>query len=138
MNSISVSGMLTPSHLLGQKVKPRWPPMDENFGRQFQSSSRSCTSIPVLCTTLICSFCLVRLRKHSRQWKNCTNEILLDQFYIFEYSKGSIIALWLKNCPKLSKDDKLTVKKDVHLVLSSSNFSGPFYQVSRQFGNLFS
>ena len=46
--------------------------------------------------------------------------------------------MWPKNCPKLSKDGKLTVKKDVHLVLSSSNFSGPFYQVSREFGNLFS
>ena len=45
--------------------------------------------------------------------------------------------MWPKNCPKLSKDGKLTVKKDVHLVLSTSNFSGPFYQVSRGFDNLF-
>ena len=52
--------------------------------------------------------------------------------------KRFVIIVWPKNCPKLCKDDKLTVKKDVHLVVSSSNFSGPFYQVSRQFSNLFS
>ena len=109
-----------------------------NFGRQFQSSSRPCTSVPVLCTTLIFSFCLVRLRKHSQPWKKCTDEILLDQFYIFECLKGFVIAVWPKNCPKLSEDGKLTVKKDVHLVLSPSNFLGPFYQVYREFSNLFS
>ena len=38
VNSISISGMLTPSHSLGQKVKPRWPPTEENLGRQVQSS----------------------------------------------------------------------------------------------------
>ena len=139
MNSISISGTLTPSHSLGQKVKPRWPPMEGNFGRQFQSSSWSCTSVPVLCTTLIFSFCLVRLRKHSQPWKKCSDEILLDQFYIIEYLKGFIIAVWPKKCTKLSEDGKLTVKKkDLHLLLSSSNFWRPFYQVSRMFGNLFS
>ena len=36
VNSISISGMLT-----GQrKVKPSWPPMEANFGRQFQSPTR--------------------------------------------------------------------------------------------------
>ena len=69
------------------------------------------TSVPVLSTTLIFSFCLVRFRKHSQPWKNCTDEILLDQFYIIEYLKGFIIAAWPKNCPKLSEDGKLTVKK---------------------------
>ena len=138
MNSISISGMLTPSHLLEQKVKPRWPPMEGNFGRQFQSSSRSCTSVPVLYTTLIFSFCLVRLRKHSQPWKKCTDEILPDQFYIFECLKGFVFAVWPKNCLKLSKDGKLTIKKDVHLVVSSSDFLRPFYQVFRQFGILFS
>ena len=69
VNSISIFGMLTPSHLLGQKVKPRRPPMEENFERQFQSSSRSCTLVPVLCTTFTFSFCLVRLWKHSQPWK---------------------------------------------------------------------
>ena len=93
VNSISISGMLTPSHLLGQKVKPRWPPTEGNFERQFQSSSRSCTSVPVLYATLIFSFCLVRLRKHSQSWKKCTDELLLDQFYIFECLKGFIIAV---------------------------------------------
>ena len=115
VNSISISGMLTPSHLLGQKVKPKWPPMEENFGRQFQSSSRSCTSVPVLCTTLIFSFCLVRLRQHSQPWKKCSDEILLDQFYIIEYLKGFIIAVWPKKCTKLSEDGKLTVKKGLAL-----------------------
>ena len=77
----------------------------------------------------------VRLRKHSQPWKKCTDEILLD---MFEYLKGFVIAVWPKNCPKLSKDGKLTVKKDVHLVVFSSNFSRPFYRVSREFGYLFS
>ena len=35
-----MSGMLTPSHLAGQKVKPRWPTVGGNFVRQFQSTSR--------------------------------------------------------------------------------------------------
>ena len=30
-----------------QKVKPRWPPMEANFGRQFQSPTRACTSVLV-------------------------------------------------------------------------------------------
>ena len=111
MNSTFISGMLTPSHLLVQKVKPRWPTMEGSFGRRFQSSSRSCTSVSVLYATLIFSFCLVRLRKHSQPWKKCTDEILLDQFYIFECLKGFVIAVWPKNCPKLSKDGKLTVTK---------------------------
>ena len=37
--------------------------------------------------------------------------MLLDQFYIFQCLKGFVIAVWPKNCPKLSKDGKLTVKK---------------------------
>ena len=36
------------------------------------------------------------------------------------------------------KDGKLKVKKNVHLLHGSSNFSRPFYQVSREFGNLYS
>ena len=111
VNSTSISGMLTPTHFLVQKVTPRWLPIQGNFVRQFQSSSRSCTSVPVLYTTLIFSFCLVRLRKHSQPWKKCTDELLLDQFYIFECLKGFIIAVWPKNCPKFSKGGKLTVKK---------------------------
>ena len=132
--------MLTPSHSLEQKVKPRWPPTEGNFGRQFQSSSRSCTLVPVLYTTLVLSFCLVRLRKHSQPWKKCLDEILLDQFYIIEYLKRFIIAVWPKKCTKLSENGKITVKKkkDLHLIVSSSNFSRLFYQLSRMFGNLFS
>ena len=125
MNSISISVMLTPSHLLEQKVKPKWPPMEGNFGRQFQSSSRSCTSVPVLYTTLTFSFSFVRLRKHLQPWKKCTDEILPDQFHIFEFLKGFVIAVWRKNCSNLSEDGKLTVKKDLHLIVSSSNFSRP-------------
>ena len=129
---------LTPSHLLGLKVKPIRQPMEGNFERQFQSSLQSCTSVLVLYRTLIFSFCLVRLRKHSQPRKKCSDEILLELFYIFECLKGFIIAVWPKNSPKLSKNGKLTVKKDVYLVVSSSSFSRPFYQASRQFGNLFS
>ena len=66
VNSISTYGMLTLSHLLGKKVKPRWPPMERNFAHQFQSSARSSTSVSVLYATLIFSFCLVWLRKHSQ------------------------------------------------------------------------
>ena len=108
-----------------------------------------CTSVSVLFSVLYVSssplhdfnfhfltFCLVRHRKHSQPWKNCTDEILLDQFYIFECLKRFVIAVWPKNCPKLSKDGKLTVKKDIHLVVSPSNFSGSFYQVSCQFETL--
>ena len=35
--------------LTGQwKVKPRWPPMESNFGRQLQSPTRACTSVCLL------------------------------------------------------------------------------------------
>ena len=108
---ISISGMLTPSHMAGQKVKPRWPPIEVDFVRQFRSCSRSCTSVPVVYTILIFSLCLARLRKHSQPWKKCSDEILLDQFYIFEYFKRFIIAMWPKHRPKLSKNGKLRVKR---------------------------
>ena len=37
--------------------------------------------------------------------------MLLDQFYIVVCLKEFVIAVWPKNCPKLLKDGKLTVKK---------------------------
>ena len=111
MNSISISGMLTPGRLYGQEVEPRCPPMEGNFVRQFQSSTRSSTPVPVLYTTLTFSFCLVRLRKPSQPWKRVQYEILLDQFYIIEYSKGFKNAVWPGRCAKLSKHGKLTVKR---------------------------
>ena len=111
VNSISIFGILTPNHLSGRKVKPRWSPMEVNFVRQFQSSLRSCTSVPILNMTLIFSFCFVWLRKHSQPRKNCSDEILLDQFYIFEYLRAFIIAMRPKKYTKLSKDGKLTVKR---------------------------
>ena len=82
--------------------------------------------------------CLVRLRKHSQPWKkvhrrNITGPVLhIRMIKRIHYWRGP------KTSPKLSKDGKLTVKKDEHLVVSSSNFSRPFYHVSYQFGNLFS
>ena len=88
VNSISISGMLTPSHLAGQKVKPRWPSMKGNFVGQFQYSSRSYTSVPVLCTASVISFCLVRPQSMPNYGKSIQDEMLLDQFYIIEYSKG--------------------------------------------------
>ena len=43
VNSISISGMLS-----GQlKLKPRWPPIEANFGCQFQSPTQACTSVSV-------------------------------------------------------------------------------------------
>ena len=63
----------------------------------------------------------------------------MDQFYIIEYLKRFIIAVWPKKCTKLSEDSKITMKKkDLHLIVSSGNFSRPFYQVSCIFRNLFS
>ena len=112
MNSISISGMLTPSHLAGQKVKSRWPPVEGNFVRQFQSSSRSCTSVPVLYTTSVISFCLVRLQNISYLGKSVQNKILLDQFYTVKYSKEFKNALLPKKCAKLSIHGKLTVKRE--------------------------
>ena len=41
VNSISISGMLTGKW----NVKPMWPLMEGNFVRQFQSPTRSCTSV---------------------------------------------------------------------------------------------
>ena len=69
-----------------------------------------CTSFPVPCSTLIFSFCLVQLPKHSQPWKKCSDEILLDQYYINEYLKVFIIAVWPKMFAKLSEGGKLTVK----------------------------
>ena len=99
-----VNGMLIPSLFHGQKVKLRWSPMKENFVRQFQLSRWSCTSVSVLYTTLIFSFCLVLFRKHSQPRKKCFDEILGDEFYINKYLKGFIIAVWLMKCVKLSED----------------------------------
>ena len=92
--------MLTSNHLLWQNVKPRCLPMEGNF-----------LSVPVLYMTLIFSFCLVQLQKHSQPWKKYSDKILLDQFYISEYLKRFIMAMWPKKCAKLSKDGKFTVKR---------------------------
>ena len=86
-----------------------WNANSQSFAR---AKSTSCRSVPILYTTLIFSFSLVWLRKHSQPWKKCSDEILLDQFYIFECLKGFITTVWTKNCPKFSKDGKLTVKKE--------------------------
>ena len=94
VNSISISGMLTPSDLLGQKVKPRCPPMEANFGCQFQSSSRSCTSVPVFCMNFQFLFGLTS--KTFPTMEKCSDEIILDQFYIFQCLKGFVIAVWPK------------------------------------------
>ena len=90
--------MLTPSHLLGQKVKPRWPPIEGNFVRQFQSFTRLQSSVFVW-------FGFESIHNHG---KKCSDDILLDQFYINGYFKVFIIAVWPKKCAKLSKGGKLT------------------------------
>ena len=52
VNSISISGMVT-----GQwKVKPRWPPMVANFGRQFQFPTQVCRSVLVSPATFYLSW----------------------------------------------------------------------------------
>ena len=115
MNSISISGMLPPSHILGQKVKSRWPPMKGNFVRHFQFSLRSCTSVPVLYMTSVISFCLARLQNISNHGKSVQDEVLLDQFYLIEYSKRFKNALWPKKCVKLYRHGRLTVKTGLAL-----------------------
>ena len=78
--------------------------------RMAAHGGKFCTSVPVLYTTLIFSFTLVRLRKHSQTWKKCSDEILLGQFYINKHLKVFITAVWPNKCAKLSKGGKLTVK----------------------------
>ena len=94
-----------------QPVKPRWPPMESNFLRQFQSSSRSCTSVPVLYMTSVIGFYWVRLQNIPNHRKSVQDEILLDQFCIIKYLKEFKNALWPKKCAKLSKHGKVTVKR---------------------------
>ena len=71
VNLITISGMLAPSDLLGQDGR-LWR---EILYVSIEFSSRSCTSVPVIYTTIIFSFCLIRLRKHSQLWRKCTDEI---------------------------------------------------------------
>ena len=105
--------MLTPSHLAGQTVKPKWPPKEGNFVRQFQSSSRSCTSVPVHNTALVhyTVFVWFGFENIHNHGKSVQDEILLGQFYIIECSKGFKNVVWPKKCAKLSKHGKLTVKR---------------------------
>ena len=107
VNSIYISGMLTPRRLHGQKLKPRWPPMEGNFVRQFQSSTRSCTLLTRLQLLAFVWFGLKSIPNHE---KSVQDEILLEQFYIIEYSEGFKNTVWPKKCAKLSKHGKLTVK----------------------------
>ena len=99
----------------------QWFAWAKSEAKMVTHGGKFCTSVSVLLVVLYVSSSPLRdfnlqvlfiwLRKHSEPWKNCTDELLLDQFYIFECLKGFIIAVWPKNCPELSKDDKLTVKK---------------------------
>ena len=83
--------------------------MEGNFVYQFQSSLRSCTSVPVLYTTIIFSFTLVRLQKQSQPWKK-SDEILQDQFHINDHLKVFTTAVCPKKRAKFSKGGKLKVK----------------------------
>ena len=107
-------------------------PDNENWVHWAGHEDQFCTSVSVLFAVLYVSFSplhefnfqsFVRLRKHSQPWKKRTYEILLDQFYIFECLKEFVIAVWPKNCPKLSKNGKLTVKNGRVL----SNFPKLFF-----------
>ena len=104
VNSISISGMPTPNHLLGQDGRP--------YGGKF------CVSVSVLFavfygSSIILSFTLVRLLKQSQPWKKCSDEILLDQFYINDHLKVFITAVCPKKGAKLSKGGELTVKSGI-------------------------
>ena len=99
-----------------------WNANSQSFGRTKSEAKMSahggkfCTSVSVpfavlyvsfsplqVYTTLILSFYLLRLRKRCQPWKMCSDEILLDQFYIIKYLKGFIIAVWpKKNCLKMA------------------------------------
>ena len=87
VNSISIYGMLTPSHLAGQNVKPKWPSMEGNFVRQFQSSSRSCTSIPALYTASVMRFCLVPLENIPNLGKSTHFHRLRAEGFSWRYSQ---------------------------------------------------
>ena len=49
--------------------------------------------------------------RHSQPWKQCSDEILLDQLHIFESLKAFIITVCPKKSTKVSEDGKLTVKR---------------------------
>ena len=65
-----------------------------------------CTSVPVLYTTSTLVFVWFGFKNIPNSGKSVqsSDEILLDQFYIIEYLKGFIIAVWPKKCAKLSED----------------------------------
>ena len=110
VNSIAISGMLTPSHLHGRKWsqdgRPWKPILDVSFSllrglvRQFQS----------LTWLQLLVFVWFGFKSIPNHGKSVQDEILLDQFYIIEYSKGFKNTLWPEKCVKLSRDGKLTVK----------------------------
>ena len=70
-----------------------------------------CTSVAVLCTTPV-SFCWFGFKNIPNYGKSIPDEILLDQFYMIEYLKGFIIAVWIKYYAKSCKDGKLAVKTE--------------------------
>ena len=66
VNSISISGMLT-----GQwNVKPRWPAMESNFVRQFQSPTRVYTSVLVSQATSYIFWIVFFENTHNISWKD--------------------------------------------------------------------
>ena len=80
-----------------------------------------CTSVSVLFAVLYVSssqlhdfnlqYMFGSASKTYTTMEKCTEEILVELFYIIEYLKGLIIAVWPKKCAKLSKDGELTVKR---------------------------
>ena len=111
MKSTSISGMLTPSHLLGQKVKSRWPVVEGNFARQFQSffAVLYVSSTPLHDFNL--QFQVGSASKTFKTMEKVHKQIITGPVYIFECLKRFDIAVWPKNCPKLFKNGKMTVKK---------------------------
>ena len=82
--------------------------MDDSFS-PLRGLVRQLQSVTRLYSSVLIWFSFENIHNHG---KKCTDGTLLDQFYTLEFLKGFI---WPKNYCKLSKDDKLTVKKkDVH------------------------
>ena len=88
VNSVSISGMLT-----GQwKAKPRWPPTEANFGRQFQSPTQACTSVLVSHATFYIFWRVFLGNTHETCLQNI--EISLRILNIFRQSQTELKVIY--------------------------------------------
>ena len=74
------------------KVKPRWPPMEDNFGRQFQSPTWACTSVLVSHTTFYIFWQVFFGNTHKTCLQNI--EISLRILNIFRQSQTELQVIY--------------------------------------------